>query len=276
MIWRVRVSSCWRALGALGLLVFLTACASAPGTLSATSPRSGDGESSSVGVVEPLLSRKDPWENFNRSVYSFNEAVDEAVLAPVARTYARVVPDPIRNSVRNVFANVSDVWSALNHFLQGKIQSGTEQSLRVVINTFIGLGGLADVATDMNLPRHKEDLGQTLGRWGVGPGPYLVLPLLGPSTLRDTAALPADRAVSLSQLPEQAAARYALTGLDVVQTRAQLLGATRLMEQVAFDKYLFTRDLYLAKRQQDVRDGAAPDAEEQAEEDEDRHPDDPR
>lgn len=259
--------------GLAALLALLSACTSMP----EASPSSG-GEAAALvtSPAEPLLSRKDPWENFNRSVYGFNDAVDEAVLAPLARSYVRVVPEPLRNSVRNVFANVADVWSAVNHFLQGKLQSGTEQSVRVLINTFIGFGGLADVATEMNLPRHKEDLGQTLGRWGVGPGPYLVLPLLGPSTLRDTVALPADRSIGLSQLPHEVSARYALTGLDVVQTRAQLLGATRLMEQVAFDKYLFTRDVYLAKRQQDVRDGAAPDADEQADEEEDRHPDDPR
>jgi len=176
-----------------------------------------------------------------------------------------VVPQPLRQMVRNVFGNVADVWSTFNHVLQGKFQSGAEQGMRVLINTTLGVAGLADVASDVGLPRHKEDLGQTLGVWGMGTGPYLMLPLLGPSTLRDTAAWTADRQITLPQLVEPTLERNSLTALDVVSSRAAALQASNLLGQVALDRYSFLRDAYLAKRRYDVYDGQLPEV---AEEDE--------
>lgn len=200
----------------------------------------------------------DPWEPFNRGVHAFNEGVDEAVLKPVAGAYRQVLPELVQRGVENVFGNVADLWSAANHLLQGKPEPAAEMTMRVVINTWLGLGGLLDVASEAGLHRQPEDFGQTLGRWGLGPGPYVVLPLFGPRTLRDAAALPLDWRGSLQALPPQAQQRFLLSGLDAVQTRAGLLGATQLVDQVAIDKYSFVRDSHLARRRSLVYDGDPP------------------
>jgi phospholipid-binding lipoprotein MlaA len=199
----------------------------------------------------------DPWERFNRRMFAFNEAVDEAVLKPVAQTYRNVVPQLVRTGVSNVFGNVGDVWSAANHFLQGKVFSGFEMGMRVLSNTFFGLGGMLDPATEMRLPRRSEDFGQTLGVWGFGPGPYLVLPVLGPSSVRDTAGLPLDLAAS-STSAWLGGNPYALSALQLVSVRAELLSTTQLISDVSLDKYSFTRDGYLSRRLDQVHDGAPP------------------
>lgn len=209
----------------------------------------------SGGIAVP---RSDPWERFNRKVFALNEELDAAFLRPVARIYNAVVPDLVQTGVENVFSNVSDAWSAVNHLLQGKAKSGLLMTVRFATNTLVGLGGLLDVATDMGLEREREDFGQTLGRWGLGPGPYLVLPLLGPSSLRDTAAMPLNLAASLPLLVHQKEASYALSGLQVLQTRADLLGAGRVVSEIALDKYVFLRDAYLARRRNEVFDGDPP------------------
>ena len=202
--------------------------------------------------------KEDPWENFNRKVFSFNETVDEAVLKPVATAYVKVVPELVRKGVSNVLGNIGDVWSAANHLLQGKIHHGLDMGMRVLTNTVFGLGGLLDPATEFGLVRRSEDFGQTLGRWGVGPGPYLVLPLLGPSTVRDGTALLLDRKASPSSLGTTDAATYSITAIEVVNLRAGLLGATQLLNDVALDKYTFLRQAYLARRLDVVHDGAPP------------------
>jgi phospholipid-binding lipoprotein MlaA len=202
----------------------------------------------------------DPWEAWNRKVFAFNEAVDEAVLKPVATTYVDVVPRGIRSGINNVFGNVSDAWSAINNFLQGNVSRGLQDVVRVGTNTLFGIFGVFDVATELGIDRQNEDFGQTLGRWGVGPGPYLVLPLLGPSSLRDTAALPVDRKASLASQIGDDASLYALTGLQIVNTRANLLGAGKLLDDISLDKYSFLRDAYLQRRRSLVRDGE-PEAE---------------
>ncbi len=140
--------------------------------------------------------RLDPWENWNRKVFNFNEDVDKAVLKPVATAYTDVVPQPVRRGVSNFFSNFADAWSAINNMLQGKFEAGFEDATRVGANTLFGLFGILDVASEMGLEHHYEDFGQTLGRYGVGAGAYLVLPILGPSTVRDAAALPLDRLAS--------------------------------------------------------------------------------
>jgi len=209
----------------------------------------------------------DPWEPFNRRVHSFNEKLDESLVKPVATAYRDIVPQLLRTGVENVFGNVADVWSAANHLLQGKPEPAAEMTMRVVINTWLGLGGLLDVASEAGLHRQPEDFGQTLGRWGIGPGPYVVLPLFGPRTLRDAAGMPLDWQVSLQSLPHEARSRFALSGLDAVQTRAGLLGATSLMDQVALDKYSFVRDSHLARRRSLVYDGDPPPERDDAEAD---------
>lgn len=200
----------------------------------------------------------DPWERWNRKVFAFNEAVDEAVLKPVAEGYRKVVPQLVRTGIGNVLGNLYDVWSMANHLLQGKVHHGLDMGMRVLTNTLFGLGGLLDPATEMGLVRRSEDFGQTLGRWGLPSGPYLVLPFLGPSSVRDGVGLLADRQVSPSDLPDREAARYGVTALEVVHQRALLLGTTALVDQVALDRYSFLRDGFLARRRDLVYDGAPP------------------
>lgn len=227
------------AASALVLAAALGGCATVPASGSAPSPA-------------------DPWENWNRKVFAFNEAVDTAVLKPVAETYRDVVPKLVRTGVNNVLGNIYDVWSTANHFLQGKVQDGLEMGMRVLTNTVFGLGGLLDPATEAGLTRRSEDFGQTLGKWGLPQGPYFVLPLLGPSTVRDSFGTLVDRQASPSQLPSADADRYAVTALELVNTRTNLLSAGTLIDQVALDKYSFIRDGYLSRRRDALYDGAPP------------------
>lgn len=201
----------------------------------------------------------DPLEPLNRKVFAFNEAVDEAVLAPTARAYRDVVPSPVRTGVTNFFTNIGDAWSAVNSFLQFKGGDGLRTTLRVGINTFFGFAGLLDIATEAGLESGNEDFGQTLGHWGIGSGAYIVWPLLGPSTARDTAAMPLDMQASHRSIIHDQAVNNSLTGLQIVNTRARLLGATRVLEDAALDKYLFTRDAWLQRRRSLVYDGNPPD-----------------
>lgn len=201
----------------------------------------------------------DPLEGFNRGVQKFNDGVDEAVLKPVAEGYRQVVPSFVRSGVSNFFGNLGDAWSAVNHLLQGKPGDALDMTLRVAVNTTFGLGGLLDVAGEAGLERRSEDFGQTLGVWGLPAGPYLVLPLLGPSSLRDAAGRPLDMAATaLSRVTDDSALRSGGTVLSVVDTRASLLGASRLLDDIALDRYTFLRDAYLARRHNLVWDGNPP------------------
>jgi phospholipid-binding lipoprotein MlaA len=221
----------------------------------ATAPGGAPGAAAAAPATHPA----DPWENWNRKVYAFNDAVDEAVLKPVAEGYRKVLPQMVRTGITNVLGNIGDVWSAANHLLQGKVHAGLDMGMRVLTNTFFGLGGLLDPATEMGLTRRSEDFGQTLGVWGLTPGPYMVLPFLGPSTVRDTGGFVVDRAVaSPSRLAETDAAGYGVTGLELVNTRANLLSTTQLLGEVALDRYSFVRDAYLSRRLDQVYDGAPP------------------
>jgi phospholipid-binding lipoprotein MlaA len=203
--------------------------------------------------------RLDPWEKWNRKVFNFNEDVDRNVLKPVATAYTDVVPQPVRRGVNNFFNNFADAWSAINNILQGKISLGMEDATRVGANTLFGLGGLLDVASEMGLDHHYEDFGQTLGRYGVGAGAYVVLPILGPSTVRDTAALPVDRLATPPAFFDGTGTVVGLTALQVVEVRANLLGATRVIDDIALDKYTFVRDAYLQRRRSLVFDGDVPE-----------------
>jgi phospholipid-binding lipoprotein MlaA len=207
----------------------------------------------------PNAVARDPLEPLNRGIYGFNEALDTSVIRPVARTYQDITPSPIRTGITNFFANIADVWSTVNNAFQFKPSQTVESGARVVVNSVVGIFGLFDVATSLNLERHPEDFGQTLGYWGVPSGPYVVLPVLGPSTLRDTASLPVDTKGNLVRHIEEVPTRNTLTAVNLVDKRARLLKATDQVDAMAIDKYSFVRDVYLQKRLSDVWDGNPPD-----------------
>ena len=215
---------------------------------------------------------RDPLEPYNRRMQEFNDRVDAVVLKPVATAYRDGVPPIVRTGVSNFFGNLQDAWTFVNSLLQFRIQDAEESLARVQINTIAGLGGIFDVASDLNIDKHREDFGQTLGRWGVPAGPYVVLPLLGPSTLRDTLALPVDWKGDLVTSLPRGDERTSLYALRAVDRRSNLLGVGGLIEQAALDKYSFTRDAYLQRRQAEVfdfrqkdSDGAEPNPEDGAE-----------
>ncbi|MBU0589290.1 MAG: VacJ family lipoprotein [Gammaproteobacteria bacterium] len=207
----------------------------------------------------PTANPQDPLEPYNRSMFAFNDAVDRTVLKPVATAYRDNVPSLIRQGVNNFFANLEDAWSVVNNLLQFKGAAAAESFMRFNVNTFFGLAGVLDVASEMGMEKHPEDFGQTLGHWGIGPGPYVVLPLLGPSSVRDTVALPVDYKGDLVTRVEDVPVRNSLAGLRIVDTRAKYLGLDKVMEQAALDKYSFTRDAYLQRRRSAVYDGNPPD-----------------
>jgi phospholipid-binding lipoprotein MlaA len=201
---------------------------------------------------------RDPFESVNRKVYRFNEAVDEALAKPVATAYRDVVHVEIRDRVRNFFSNIGDVFIGANDILQGKFQEGFEDWMRVVFNTTLGLGGIHDVASDMGIEKRNEDFGQTFGRWGAGPGPYLILPIFGSSTVRDGVGLGFDMYFDPLGEVRPINLRNSLTALRVTGVRADLLEASRILEQAALDKYVFQRDAYLQRRRNLVYDGSPP------------------
>jgi phospholipid-binding lipoprotein MlaA len=204
---------------------------------------------------------RDPLESFNRGVFGFNDALDRGVIKPVASAYKGVTPDWFRKGVGNFFGNIEDVWSAVNNALQLRGQETGDSVGRVMVNTTIGLLGLVDVASDLNIDRHTTDFGMTLGRWGVGAGPYVVLPLLGPFTLREVAALPVDWQGNLvNQVPDEGT-HYGLLGLNLVNLRATYLNAGDVVDGAALDKYSFTRDAYLQRQRNKLYDGNPPEEE---------------
>lgn len=203
---------------------------------------------------------RDPWESWNRGVFGFNDALDAAVVKPVAKGYVAVTPSWMRKGVGNFFNNLGDVWSAVNNALQGRAKDTGDSVGRVMLNSTIGLLGLVDVASDLGVERHSANFGLTLGRWGMGPGPYVVLPLWGPSTLRDTAGLPVDMYASpLAAAVPDPPSRNGFIVLDAVDTRARLLGAVDVLDGAALDKYSFVRDAYLQRRRNQVYDGNPPE-----------------
>ena len=202
---------------------------------------------------------KDPYETVNRKVFAFNDTIDEYALKPVAKAYNAVIPSPVRTGIHNFFGNFSDAWSAVNQLLQGKPRDAGTMTLRVLTNTTIGIAGLFDPATSLGLERKPEDLGLTLGHWGIEPGPYLVLPLFGASDIRDGLALPADTYVSPALLVPKFWQGVAVDAVGVVDKRAGLLGASQMLDELAFDRYTFVRDAYITRRRSLVYDGNPPD-----------------
>ena len=207
----------------------------------------------------------DPLEPFNRAMFSFNEKLDNAVIKPAAKAYMAVTPSPVRTGVSNFFGNLQDPWIAFNSLLQGKPADAVSDFMRFVFNTTLGIGGLLDIASEAQLPKHDEDFGQTLGVWGIREGSFVVLPLFGPRTLRDASALPLDMAgTSPWSLPygnpllHDEAVRYGLSGLRMVNGRASLLGLERTLDEGTIDKYRYARDFYLQQRRFKVHDGNPP------------------
>ena len=199
----------------------------------------------------------DPWEGMNRKTFAFNDAVDRAVLKPVAQGYQRVTPPFVREGVNNFYGNLEDIGTGLNNFLQGKIGDGLSDTGRVIVNSVLGVFGLWDVATPLGLEKHEEDFGQTLGAWGVAPGPYFVIPFLGPSTVRDAPAKVVDPAVFYNDfLPDRV--YWSWWGVDKVRTRANLLKAEGVLDDAALDKYSFIRDAWWQRRRNQVYDGSPP------------------
>ncbi len=212
------------------------------------------GGCATTGAHDP----SDPWEGLNRKTYAFNEQIDKAVLRPVARGYVKATTPFIRARVSNFFGNIADVGTGLNDVLQGKLPQGINDFGRIVVNTTFGVAGLWDVASGLGVEQRDEDFGQTLGWWGVPSGPYFVIPFLGPSTARDAPARAVDPQWFYSRAIDNNTIAWSLWGLDVVQTRAQLLKATNVLEQAALDPYLFVRDAWLQRRLNQVYDGKPP------------------
>ncbi len=197
----------------------------------------------------------DPLEGYNRAMFGFNEQVDKVVVKPAAQVYEAVLPQPVRTGVGNVLGNLGDPWIALNNLLQGKVADGMGDLMRFALNSTWGLLGLLDVASEAGLPKHDEDLGQTLGRWGVGEGAYIVLPFFGPRTVRDAVALPADMMANEPFDIDHIPTRNSVLGTRLVHGRSTLLGADRTVEEAALDRYAFVRDFYLEQRRYKVSDG---------------------
>lgn len=212
-----------------------------------------------LGGCATTRDNPDPWEGLNRKTYAFNEALDAAVLKPVATGYVKVVPAFAREGVNNFFGNLNDIGTGLNNFLQGKPADGASDLGRFVVNSVFGVFGLWDVATPLGLEKHNEDFGQTLGRWGMGPGPYVMLPLLGPSTLRDAPARAVDPSWYYSEWVNPEGLYWGVFwGLDTVRTRANLFQAEGVLQEAALDKYSFIRDAWLQRRRSQVYDGNPP------------------
>ena len=196
----------------------------------------------------PNANAQDPLEPFNRTMYTFNDAADRAVLKPIAETYKEVTHPFVRTTVSNFFGNLGDIWSSLNAALQLRPVEATTNFMRFAVNTFFGFGGLVDLATPMGLTKTSHDLGQTFGRWGAPMGPYIVLPFAGPSNVRDTASGYVELTSGDATEPSDVATRNTLKVVSIVNKRADLLDASNTLESIALDKYSFLRDVYLKRR----------------------------
>jgi phospholipid-binding lipoprotein MlaA len=224
-----------RTLAALAALLLASACAT---------PSGGDA--------------RDPWEGLNRKTFAFNDAVDRAVLKPAAKGYVAVTTPFVRARVSSFFENIADIGTGLNDILQGKLPYAVNDFGRIVVNTTFGVAGLWDVASTLGAEKRDEDFGQTLGWWGVPSGPYFVIPFLGPSTARDAPARAVDPSWYYSSVVDNNTVYWGLWGLDKVRSRAELFKAESVLEQAALDRYLFVRDAWLQRRQNQVYDGKPP------------------
>jgi phospholipid-binding lipoprotein MlaA len=230
-------------LPALSLAAVLSGCAT-------TTTTSGAGSADNAGKPGNTAERNpvDPFERFNRTMFRFNDKVDQYALKPVATVYKRVLPSFVQTGVYNFFGNLGDVWTAVNNLLQGRVADGVSDVMRFAVNTTFGLGGLLDISSEAGMQKHRQDFGATLGVWGVQSGPYVVLPLLGSSTMRDSVALPVDFAGDPWSYVNPDPTRYIGAALRVIDMRAGVLDASNLIEDAALDRYEFIRDAYLQRR----------------------------
>ena len=224
----------------------------------------GSGCASSGGASVGTNPR-DPLERYNRTIFEFNDRLDTYIMKPLAEGYRAVLPSMVRSGVRNFFGNLEDLWIGFNNLLQGKIDDGLSDWMRVGINSTIGLAGLLDVASETRLQKHNEDFGQTLGKWGVSSGPYFVVPFFGPSTVRDASALPVDiyanpigLTASALSTTKEISIGHSMWGTNLVGKRADLLDAGNLVNEAALDRYAFIREAYLQRRRNLVYDGSPP------------------
>jgi len=232
----------WLAVLLAALTMLTAGCATAPGG---------------------ATTRQDPWERANRQVFEFNEVLDKVAIKPVALVYQATVPLLVRTGVSNFFGNLNDGWTSVNLFLQAKPRQGLEMGMRTAVNTFFGIGGLMDWAEEMGLEKFTvEDFGQTLGYWGLRSGPFVMLPILGPSTLRDAAGLALDFKDSGPSFVFSAARdRNIASALQLINARVRLLNVSQLLDEIALDKYVLLRDAYLARRKSLIYDGDPPEDE---------------
>jgi phospholipid-binding lipoprotein MlaA len=216
---------------------------------------------SGCATIEGPPNPDDPYESFNRSMYSFNDTLDTYVLKPVAKGYQAVTPDPVDKGISNFFSNLDDILIMFNDLFQFKFGQAASDTARFVVNTTVGIFGFIDVATDIGLAKHNEDFGQTLGYWGVESGPYLVLPFFGPSSARDGIGLLVDTTIDHELYYDNMsdAHRRGLLGLKLIDRRADLLSATDIIDETAPDRYAFIRDAWMQRRQHLVYDGNPPD-----------------
>lgn len=218
-----------------------------------------------VGLLSGCATARkpDPLEPVNRVIFSFNDMADQAVIKPVATAYRDALPRWVQTGVSNFFGNLQDAWSVVNQLAQARGAAAGDNFARVMVNSTLGLGGVLDLASEMNIERHTSDFGLTLGRWGIKPGPYLVLPLLGPYTLREVVALPVDARGNLVNNVRDEPTRTGLTVIRLVDTRAMYLKSADIVADAALDKYTFTRDVYLQRQRNNDYDGNPPDVEDE-------------
>ncbi len=209
------------------------------------------GCASTSGYNDP----RDPIEGFNRVMFEFNEILDKVLMKPVAKGYRAIMPSPVDKGITNFFSNLDDIGSAINNLLQFKLKRSASDVGRIVVNSTVGILGFIDVASNMNLEKTGEDFGQTLGYWGVGHGPYIVLPFFGPSGARDVVGSIGDWFTDPVVHMEPVRVRNATYALRAIDKRADLLGASDVVDEAALDKYEFMRDAYIQKRANDVSDG---------------------
>lgn len=206
------------------------------------------------GCATTANNPKDPFEGFNRAMFAVNEGLD-VVIKPVAQGYDAAAPVPVKTGIGNFFGNLYDIWTAFNNFLQGKGGDGVSDVGRVLVNTTIGIGGIFDVASELGMEKHTEDFGQTLAKWGVGDGPYFYWPLIGPRTTRDTFGWAVDSYADLVWRVDDVPVRNSLVGVWYIDLRASLLPTDKVVEEAAFDKYVYIRDAYLQNRRSEINDG---------------------
>lgn len=229
----------WKKFAACGALLLLTGCASLP--------------------FGHIASGKDPWERYNRAVFEFNDEFDRVIFKPVSEAYRDYVPDVLQLTLRNFLGNLSDVATTVQFVLQGRPSDAGNSATRVLFNTTIGFLGLGDPATEMGFPKKRKDFGLTFGYWGMGPGPYFVFPLLGPSSVRDGIGMVLDMNTNPRDLViEESRYRNTLTGVNAINRRIDLMGAEATLEAISFDRYVGVREAYLASRRSMVYDGDPP------------------